>query len=264
MTIDPTRPTPARSRLLAGLAAAVLLAGSGGGCGTTKMTGTARTGTEQLLLTNAWDKALMKVDFRPLTGVPVYLDTANVSAIDQGWVVSSLREAMLTQGVLIREKREQAQYIVEARVGAYGTDDDSLLVGIAQITIPPTVTGVPTGTIPELPLVKRSRQVAVAKLALFAYDRAGGQLVWQSGTMLDQADTKQVFVGGFGPIKSGSIQDGTEVVGIKIPLPGDASSSDANPDDPAAGKSRRRRGRPYNPPAVNTPSNLSDLDSFRP
>ncbi len=199
-------------RALAGLAATVLLA-SGAGCGTTKVTGTARTGTEQLLLTNAWDKALMKVDFRPLTGVPVFLDTANVTAVDQGWVVSSLREAMLTQGVLIREKREQAQFIVEARVGAYGTDDDSFLVGISQTTIPPTVTGVPTGTIPELPLVKRSRQTAVAKLALFAYDRASGQLVWSSGTMLDQADTKNVFVGGFGPIKSGSIQDGTEVAG---------------------------------------------------
>ena len=58
----------------------------------------------------------------------------------------------------------------------------------------------------------------MAKLALFAYDRASGQLVWSSGTMLDQADTKNVFVGGFGPIKSGSIQNGTEVVGIKIPL----------------------------------------------
>ena len=80
------------------------------------------TGTEQLLLTNAWDSALAKVDFRPLTGVPVYLDTTNVAAVDQGWVVSSLHQAMLTQGVLLRTKPEQAQWIVEARVGAYGTD----------------------------------------------------------------------------------------------------------------------------------------------
>src|SRR4029079_13313223 len=95
------------------------------GCGTVKTSGTTRTGTEQLLLTNSWDSALEKVDFRPLTGVPVFLDTSHVTAVDQGWVVSSLREAMLTQGVLIREKREQAQFVVEARVGAYGTDDDS-------------------------------------------------------------------------------------------------------------------------------------------
>jgi hypothetical protein len=254
-----TTPPRRHSRVLAGFAATILLA-SAGGCGTTRSTDTTRTGTEQLLLTNAWDKALMRVDFRPLTGVPVFLDTANVTAVDQGWVVSSLREAMLTQGVLIREKREQAQFIVEARVGAYGTDGDSFLVGISQTTIPATVTGVPTGTIPELPLVKRSRQTAVAKLAIFAYDRTSGQLVWSSGTMLDQADTKNVFVGGFGPIRSGSIQKGTDVAGFKIPMPGDGEEADT----PNVVLPNPRNARPYNPPALQTPSNLSDLESFKP
>ncbi len=259
MTLLPRRAPSIRT--LAGLAATVLLT-SGSGCGTTKVTGTARTGTEQLLLTNAWDKALLRVDFRPLTGVPVFLDTANVTAVDQGWVVSSLREAMLTQGVLIREKREQAQFIVEARVGAYGTDDDSMLVGISQTTVPPTITGIPTGTIPKLPLIERSRQSAVAKLALFAYDRSSGQLVWSSGTVLDKADTKNVFVGGFGPIKSGSLQNGAEVAGIAIPLPGDNGSGGANGTD--LSKPGARLTRPYSPPGMATPSNLSDLESFKP
>ena len=253
MTTSPTR----RSSALAGLAATLALAAVG--CGTVRTTSTARTGTEQLLLTTAWDKALTRVDFRPLTGVPVFLDTANVTAVDQGWVVSSLREAMLTQGVLIREKREQAQFIVEARVGAYGTDDDSMLVGISQTSVPPTVTGIPTGTIPKLPLIERSRQSAVAKLALFAYDRASGQLVWSSGTVLDQADTKNVTVGGFGPIKSGSIQDGTDIAGFKIPMPGEGDAS-----APGTSKAGPRRLQPYAPPDLQTPSNLSDLDSFKP
>src|SRR3954467_12256069 len=88
-----------------GFAIAPLIAlGAIPGCGSTKTTGTARTGTEQLLLTNAWDDALRKVDFRPLAGVPVFLDTANVTAVDQGWVVSSLRQAMLAQGVLLKPK----------------------------------------------------------------------------------------------------------------------------------------------------------------
>ena len=253
---------PRRSKAPAWLAAGLLAVTASTGCGTTRSTDTARTGTEQLLLTNAWDKALMRVDFRPLTGVPVYLDTTNISAVDQGWVVSSLREAMLTQGVLIREKREQAQFIVEGRVGAYGTDADSFLVGISQTTIPATITGIPTGTIPELPLVKRSRQTAVAKLALFAYDRASGQLVWSSGTMLDQADTKNVFVGGLGPIRSGSIQNGTDVIGIKIPtIGGDGSSTGSTPDPT---RPNPAKPRPYNPPGLQTPTNLSDLESFKP
>src|SRR4051812_1004528 len=126
-----------------------------GGCGTTKTTGTARTGTEQLLLTSAWDDALRKVDFRPLAGVPIFLDTQNVTAVDQGWVVSSLRQAMLSQGVLLRTKAEQAQWVVEARVGAYGTDEYNYLIGVPQTTIPTLVPGVPGGTIPEVPVVKK-------------------------------------------------------------------------------------------------------------
>src|SRR5215210_1770827 len=97
-------------------------------------------------------------------GVPVFLDTTHVTAVDQGWVVSSLRQAMLAQGVLLRPKAEQAQWIVEARVGVYGTDSNSLLVGIPQLSVPPTFTGVPTGTIPEIPLIKKSDQQATSKL----------------------------------------------------------------------------------------------------
>jgi hypothetical protein len=246
-----------------GLAASMLVAVSG--CGSTKVTGTARTGTEQLLLTNAWDKALHRVDFRPLTGVPVYLDTTHVAAVDQGWVVSSLRQAMLTQGVLIRPKPEQAQFVMEAAVGAYGTDEDSFLVGIPQTTVPNVMPGVPSGTIPEVTLAKRSRQQAVAKLSLFAYDRASGQLVWSSGTILDKADTKDVYVGGFGPIQSGTIRAGTEVAGIKIPL---GEGEVAEDDDTSEGRKGRRNRKKRNgidaTPVITAPSNMSDLDSFKP
>ena len=245
-------------RAAAGLAAATLLA-LGAGCGSTKVTGTPRTGTEQLLLTNAWDKALQKVDFRALTGVPVYLDTANVTAIDQGWVVSSLREAMLTQGVLIREKREQAQFIVEARVGAYGTDDDSFLVGIPQTTIPPTVTGIPTGSIPEIPLIKRSRQQAVAKLAIFAYDRASGQLVWQSGTSSTRPTPRTSSSGGSARSSRARSRKGPRSSGSRSP----PARRVRAPTTPTPGPPPEE-ARPYNPPALQTPSNLSDLDSFQP
>jgi hypothetical protein len=238
------------------------LAAAAAGCGTVKTTGTARSATEQLLLTNAWDSALNKVDFRALSGVPVYLDTTNVSAVDQGWVVSSLRQALLTQGVLLRQKAEQAQWVVEARVGAYGTDESNWLLGITQTTIPPTVTGMPSGTIPELPLIKKSDQKGVAKLALFAYDRASGRLVWDSGTMLAVATAKDVHVFGVGPIRSGTIRDGADLAGIRIPVP-----TDLNPGTTSLG---RKRPRFPSAPAAPTGSDLkqperySDLDGFTP
>ena len=245
---------PGRSLLSRILALAVAAASVG--CGTVKTSGTARTGTEQLLLTNAWDSALQKVDFRPLTGVPVYLDATNVTAVDQGWVVSSLRQALLTQGVLLRQKPEQAQWIVEARVGAYGTDAYNWLVGISQTTMPPTLTGIPSGTIPEIPLIKKSDQSGVAKLALFAYDRSSGQLVWTSGTMVAVATAKDVHVLGVGPIQSGSIRGGSNLMGIRLPIPSDSSSE-------AAGK-RIPPSVPFETPELRQPARRSDLDPFAP
>jgi hypothetical protein len=230
------------------------------GCGTVKTTGTARTGTEQLLLTNAWDSALSKVDFRPLTGVPVYVDTTNVSAVDQGWVVSSLRQALLTQGVLLRPKPEQAQWIVEARVGAYGTDSYNMLVGMPQTTVPPTLPGVPTGTIPEMSLLKKSHQEGVAKLALFAYDRASGQLVWSSGTVLATSSAKDLYVGGVGPIQGGTIRGGTKFIGTKIPLPSEALGAQAANGD----KEKFSPALPFSAAPIPSSTAITDQESFTP
>lgn len=213
----------------------LMLVASGPGCGSTKMTNTPRTGTEQLLLTHAWDRAVQQVDLRPLTGVPVFLDTANVQTVDQGWIVSSLRQALLSQGVLLREKKEDAQWIVEARVGAYGTDESNLLVGVPATTIPATIPGIPAGNIPEIPLAKRSKQKAVSKLALFAYDRASGQLVWSSGTVLGTSDNKSVHIGTIGPIESGSLRQGAEFAGMTIPLTATPEAG-TGPAAPAAGR----------------------------
>jgi hypothetical protein len=239
-------------------ASAWLLAAALAGCGTVKTSGTARTGTEQVLLTNAWDEALNKVDFRPLAGVPVYLDTTNVAAVDQGWVVSSLRQAMLAQGVLLRQKPEQAQWVVEARVGAYGTDASNWLVGIAQTTVPQTITGMPSGTIPEVPLVKKSNQYGVAKLALFGYDRASGQLVWNSGTMMAVSSAKDVQVLGVGPIRGGTIRGDTSFAGMHLPVSSEPAS--VRGDAPRAG----RRAPVFTAPDLKQPAAAADLDGFAP
>ncbi len=231
--------------------------GFGAGCGSTKMTSTPRTGTEMLLLTNAWDEAVRKVDFRPLAGVPVYLDPQYVAAVDQGWVVSSLRQAMLSQGVLLKSKPEQAQWIVEARVGAYGTDDYSLLVGVPQTTIPSTLPGIPSGTIPEIPLIKRSDQHALAKLALFAYDRTSGGVVWESGTALATSNAKDTFVGGIGPIQGGTIRKKNRWIGVNLPMLSDPEPV-AAPDGPS------RSSKATGPTPMGLPDSASDLRSFRP
>lgn len=251
----PVAPRPARLAVCLALAAAVA------GCGTVKTTNTPRTGTEQLLLTDAWDTALSRIDFRPLTGVPCFLDTQHITAVDQGWVISSLKQAMLQQGVLLRTKAEQAQWVVEARVGAYGTDQYDLLIGVPQTTIPMTLTGLPAGTIPEMSLAKRTDQHGVVKMALFAYDRASGQLVWTSGTSQTKSNAKDVYVMGAGPVQSGTIRKSTEFSGMKIPVPHDLTGGLIGQPAPDFDGASPGEAVPLPlPPSATT----GDIDSFSP
>ena len=243
--------------LLAGFVCAV-------GCGTVKQSGTARTGTEQILLTNAWDEALHRVDFRPLAGIPVYLDTQYLKdALDQGWVISSLRQAMLAQGVLLRSKPEQAELIVEARVGAYGTDSYSWLAGVPQTTLPMSFGGLPSGTIPEISVAKTTNQYAYAKLALFAFDRADGQLVWRSGTQLADANAKDVYVGGFGPIQSGSIRQKNKRIGINLPIISDPTPT-AGPQNSEALKNVERKPTDLPAASLVIPPSETEIRSIKP
>lgn len=246
-----------RAILSLGTACTISSAMVGWGCGSTKMTGTARSGTEQLLLTNAWDRAIQQIDLRPMTGVPIFLDSANIQTADQGWVVSSLKQALLKQGALVREKREEAQWIVEARVGAYGTDESNFLVGVPESNIPATIPGIPAGRIPEIPVVKKSSQQAVSKVALFAYDRASGQLVWSSGTVFGDANIKNVHVGGIGPIQSGTIKEGTEFVGMKLPELTTGGTTHPSPQDGSPGRGKGVGHAGDEPPPVS-------IDPFAP
>ncbi len=240
------------------------------GCGTVKQSGTARTATEQILLTNAWDEALSGVDYSALTGVPVYLDTQYLKGTtDEGWLISSLRQSMLAQGVLLRAKPEQAQWMLEARVGAYGTDSYNWLFGVPQTTVPVAIAGLPTGTIPEIPIVKKTHQQGIAKLALFAYERSSGQIVWRSGTQLATADAKDVYVGGVGPVQSGSIRQKDKRVGINVPMISDptprivtplAPPETPGPNPPGAAPSIRELPGA----SLRLPPSAADLETFAP
>lgn len=187
------------------------------GCGTVRNTNTVRSGTEQILLTGAFDQALRRIDFGPLAGAAVYFEAKNIEAVDKGWVISAIRESMIVRGVRLVDKPEDATVVVEGRIGALGTDDYSFLIGVPQMTIPVTLAGLPTGTIPEIALMKKQDQHALSKLALFAYDKATGAVVWTSGTATGFANSKNMFIGGMGPIQSGTHKKSPEFMGLVLP-----------------------------------------------
>ena len=69
---------------------------------------------EQLLLTGTSDRAVGSIDFRPLSGHRVYLETSQVSAADSGWVIFGLRREMARQGLLLVSDKKDAQTLIEA------------------------------------------------------------------------------------------------------------------------------------------------------
>src|SRR5205823_12442541 len=85
---------------------ALIAAFGAAGCGTTRVSDTQRTATEQLLVSNAVDQAVSQLDFRILAGKPVYFDPQYLAgSIDRGYVVSSLRQHLLASGCILQEEQ---------------------------------------------------------------------------------------------------------------------------------------------------------------
>jgi hypothetical protein len=190
-------------------AAVVLLLASAGGCTSVKMTGTARNGTEQLLLTGTWDDALCRVDFRPLSGAKVFVDPQFISSVvDKDYVVSSVRRTMAEQGVLLENNKDKAQVILEPSFGAYGTDMRDTNVGLPGVSLIPSLTTGATvassGNSNSLNLSQTNREDAVVKAILYAYDAKTGRLVWESGWLLNAQGVRDHFFMGSGPFRLSS------------------------------------------------------------
>ncbi len=190
------------------------------GCGTTKWTDTNRTATEQLLLSDSMDRAVSRIDFRAVAGKKVYLDSTPIAGITDGpYLTSLIRQHLLASGGILKEKREEADYIVELRAGAVGTDRHDVLFGVPALSLPVApLAGVPS-QIPEIPLMKKTDQRGVAKIALFVYNRNTGRIVWQSGVIPQESKAKAVWFFGAGPFQRGSIYQGTKFAGDRFHIP---------------------------------------------
>ncbi len=198
-----------------------LLAGVCAGCGTTKWTDTSRTATEQLLISNSMDRAVSRLDLRAVAGKKVFLDETPIKSLtDNAYLTSTLKQHILASGAILKEKREEADYVIEVRAGAVGTDRHDLLFGVPALTIPttPLYPSMPS-QIPEVPLVKRTDQRGVASISLFVYNRQTGRPLYQSGAIPEESRAKAVWVFGAGPFQRGTIYRGTKLAGIlSVPM----------------------------------------------
>jgi hypothetical protein len=168
-----------------------------GGCAnySIKINGSERAGAEQLLLTGTSDRAVESVDFRPLAGAKVYLDTERIKADDEGWVIFSLRRAMARQCLLLVGEKKEAQVIVEAALGAYGTDEVDRQLTIPFLSTSPIMMPFSTSGLSPQAISRKNKQDAVVKLALTAFDAKSHRLVWESGNILVAESLDRKYLG---------------------------------------------------------------------
>lgn len=169
------------------------------GCASTKTSNTARTATEQLLISNAVDQALDKMDFRAFSGHTVFLDDRYVDCLDKQYVIASVRHRILHQGAVLVTKPEEAEVLVEMRTGVVGTDIADSFLGIPEVTVPGML------TLPEVRVLTRQVQTGTAKLGIVAVDAKTKQVLGEGGMTLARSDNNSWFVAGVGPFKTGSI-----------------------------------------------------------
>lgn len=189
-----------RLRAILSVAGAIWAAGFVG-CATMKHSDTARTGVEQLLISSAADKALDKVDLRPIAQAKVFLETKYLDCVDKNYIIVSLRQRLMRGGCTLVEKVEDAQVIVEVASGGIGTDRNELFLGTSEIPLPPPS----PVSIPRLALMERKRAIGTAKIVVLAYDAKTKAAVINNGFALARSDHRTTNLLGLGGMNSGSV-----------------------------------------------------------
>jgi hypothetical protein len=196
------------------------------GCGTTKK----HMATEQLLISDAVDRSIAHIDFEPLAGQSVYLDTQfirnydGIGFVNSNYVVSAMRQQMLAAGCRLQESEDDAEFIVEARIGTLGNDEHEIVYGLpANNALASAVSVLPNSpplpAIPEISFARKHDQMGAAKIAAFAYHRESRQPVWQSGLSIARATAKDTWLLGAGPFERGTIYRDLRFAGSRLRIP---------------------------------------------
>ncbi len=172
------------------------------GCSSTRTTDTARTGMEQLLISNAVDQTMNKTFLPDVAGKKVYLEEKYLNAVDKGYIVGSMRRKLLNAGAMLVDAKEGSEVTIELCSGGVGTDNVESFIGVPGLTVP----GLPI-ELPEVRLYEKKSQFGTAKLSVVAYDTPSGQLVYDGNGTLARADDSNWSVLGIGPFQEGSVRN---------------------------------------------------------
>lgn len=170
------------------------------GCASSKTSNTARTAKEQMLLSNAVDQSLDKVDFTPMYGQKVFVEEKYLDCVDKAYVIGSIRHRVMRAGGVLMPSIDEADVVMEARSGAVGTDSSESFLGTPEIALPGML------TIPEIRLAERKTQYGYAKVGLVTYDAKTRKALGDGGLAMAESDDDNWTVFGVGPIQRGALK----------------------------------------------------------
>ncbi len=171
------------------------------GCATMKESDTSRTGIEQLLISSAADRALDKVDFRPVAHAKVFVETKFLDCVDKNYILVALHQRLLQNHCTLVEKAEESDVVLQIASGGVGTDRNELFLGVPEIPLAPPSPIM----IPKLTVFSRTKAMGTAKLTVIAYDAKSKQPVINSGAAIARSDHKNWNVLGVGGTYTGSV-----------------------------------------------------------
>lgn len=174
------------------------------GCASTATSNTARTAKEQMLLSNAVDQSLDKVDFTPLYDQKVFLEEKYLECVDKPYVTASIRHRIMRAGGLLTASADEADIIMEARSGGVGTDTSESFLGTPEIALPGML------TVPEIRLAEKKSQYGYAKIGMVIYDAKSRKVLGDGGMSMAQSDDHNWYVAGVGPFQDGVLKSDVE------------------------------------------------------
>lgn len=185
------------------------------GCTSASTTNTPRTSSEQLLVANAVDQSLDKVNFTSFADCNVFLNEKYLDCVDKNYVIASTRHRLMAAGARLVDSADKSDVVLEIRSGAVGTASANSFVGTPEIVLPGML------SIPEVRFIERKRQEGTAKLGLVAYDPKTNEILGAGGVSVARADDSNWFVAGIGPYQNGSVkqevQEGTSGAAASVP-----------------------------------------------
>jgi hypothetical protein len=206
-------------------AAIVLMALLGGGCTTIRITDPPATADMQFLMTGAAEEAVRQLSVDALRDRTVYVDTswlvpttqptasdpaleatmARQPSLEHLFLIGELRAKLLKSGVRLVGSRTQAQVILEVRSGALSVNRLDFLLGVSSSVLPTGAVAGVNVAVPELSILKMTKQNGWASVAIVAYWKDSGELLAISGPFIGHTRRQDIWIFGTGPRTVGTI-----------------------------------------------------------